>query len=266
MSNLSKPIITGSQPSPDDDPTGVRALLSSLPAPDPMPAQLVERINASLAEEQIQRAASGSPGSTVSPLLALRRRRPARLLVALAGAAAALVLVAVVGSNIFSQSVTTSQTSLASPSGGDVSRSAENGAGALSAPGAADAKAPTAKAKTYSDSAAGPTLVQIRLSGTRYTQADFVTQVQALREVILRSKPPQGSGVGTAGTTAGLRECLDAIGAGRAQDVRADVAFYQGKPALVIAATTNDVSVAYVVGRQCSHADPAVLRPATPLS
>src|SRR5665647_209290 len=33
--------------SPDDDQTGVRALLSALPEPDPMPAYLVERISAS---------------------------------------------------------------------------------------------------------------------------------------------------------------------------------------------------------------------------
>jgi hypothetical protein len=30
-------------------------------------------------------------------------------------------------------------------------------------------------------------------------------------------------------------------------------------------ATTNSVAVAYVVGRQCSHTDAAVLRSATPL-
>ena len=42
--------------SPEDDPTGVRALLSSLPEPEPMPAYLVDRISASLAAEQASRS------------------------------------------------------------------------------------------------------------------------------------------------------------------------------------------------------------------
>ena len=41
---------------PEDDPTGVRALLSSLPEPGPMPEHLVERISASLAAEQANRS------------------------------------------------------------------------------------------------------------------------------------------------------------------------------------------------------------------
>ena len=60
--------------SPEDDPTGVRALLSSLPEPDPMPAYLVERISASLAAEQASRSRAGA--STVSPLV--HRHRSAR--------------------------------------------------------------------------------------------------------------------------------------------------------------------------------------------
>ena len=43
-------------PDPDDDPTGMRALLSSLPEPGPMPADLVARITASIAAEQQHRA------------------------------------------------------------------------------------------------------------------------------------------------------------------------------------------------------------------
>ena len=68
-----------------------------------MPDHLVERINASLAAEQAQRAATMS-GTSVTPLLASARRRPARLVFAVAGAAAVVVLVAVVGSNLFTMS------------------------------------------------------------------------------------------------------------------------------------------------------------------
>jgi hypothetical protein len=229
-----------------------------------MPSQLVERINASLVEEQIQRAA-GTHGSTVTPLLAPMRRRPARLSLAMAGAAATLVLVAVVGSNMFtsSQPVTTAdQSSVASPSSGDRQSGPGERRAAAAAPGAAAAKAPA-----YAASATPPpSVLQIRLSRTRYTQGGFETQLRALRGATMPLKPPPASSVGTAGTITGLRECLDAIGAGQAQDVRADAAFYQGRPALIIVATTNDVASAYVVGRQCSHTDPAILRPATPLS
>jgi hypothetical protein len=63
---------------PDDDPTGVRALLSGLPEPAPMPGYLVERINASLNAAQSQRAASFS-GERVTPLVATSRRRPGRV-------------------------------------------------------------------------------------------------------------------------------------------------------------------------------------------
>ena len=70
---------------------------------------------------------------------------------------------------------------------------------------------------------------------------------------------------GPAATTPGLIDCLNAIGAGRAQMVRADLAFYEGRPAVIIVATTNGARTAYAVGRQCSHTDAAVLRPATPL-
>jgi hypothetical protein len=47
--------------------------------------------------------------------------------------------------------------------------------------------------------------------------------------------------------------------------VRADVAFYQGRPAVVILATTHGMTTAYVVGRQCSLADAALMRTATPV-
>ena len=73
------------------------------------------------------------------------------------------------------------------------------------------------------------------------------------------------SGVGPVGTAVGLTDCLRAIGANGAELVRADLAFYEGAPAVIIVATTNGIPTAYAVGRQCSLADPAVLRPATPL-
>lgn len=87
----------------EDDPTGIRELLASLPEPPPMPADLVQRIEARLATEQAHRDAVGADdesfaarSDTVVDLAAERsRRRPGRT-VALLGVAAAGLLVATV--------------------------------------------------------------------------------------------------------------------------------------------------------------------------
>lgn len=254
----------GPEPSRDDDPTGVRALLSSLAQPDPMPEHLVERINASLAAEQRQRAARMS-GSSVTPLLATARRRPARLVFAIAGAAAAIALVAVVSTSMFhvnQQTTARGGTALASTSS-DRTASGDADQGQL-------AKGPTSASR-----GAAASLIQIRLSETRYTRADFVTQARSIGVTPARNTPGATidpprlqalSGAGPAATTSGLMECLSAIGVSGAQSVSADVAFYEGQPAVVIVITKNGKSTGYAVGRQCSRADVAVMRTATPLS
>jgi hypothetical protein len=275
-------------PPPDEDPTGVRALLSSLPAPDPMPEHLVERINASLAAEQAQRAA-GSSGDTVSPLLATRRPRRGRLVFALAGAAATVALVTVVSSGLLNPAATTTSanrvsTSTSTPRGDAAAPEAASGAKLLTP--AAGPSAGSDGLYSRKDSAAAPpagaaraaasggALVQIRESGTRYTQSDFLGQAQTLSGSTQVSNPlveavpseqPVASKVGPAGTAGGLTACLSALGAGEAQLVWADVATYEGRPAVVIVAITKSKPVAYVVGPQCSMAHPEVLRPATPL-
>lgn len=274
VNTLSRPHSpSASEPARDDDPTGVRALLSSLPEPDPMPDHLVERISASLTAEQAQRARTRSSAS-VTPLLARDRLRRARLRLMLGSAAAAIAIVAVVGTSLFTarQTGTSTTASVANP--------AEAGApAAQAAPKAAskaqgqDLSSPTTpgalNTRTPYVASAGVPLIQISLSGTRYTPAGFIAQAEAL----LRSAPgptqpqlSQPSAPGPAGTASGMEECLNALGASSAQVVRADVATYQGQPALIIVATTNGASIAYAVGPQCSRADPAVLRPATPLS
>ncbi|MEO6145380.1 MAG: hypothetical protein ABIP19_15500 [Dermatophilaceae bacterium] len=249
--------------SPDEDPTGVRALLSGLPQPDPMPAHLVERINASLAAAQAQRAAraeraTSSTGGSVAPLVASARRRPGRVLFALAGAAAAVTLIAVVGGNLF-QSVTTATDTSASGALSSAPREA-GGAGPQSAPD-----------KAAADSASTPPLISIRRSETHYTKVDFTAQAQTLRGAVIGPETPATpsspafASAARLGTAVGLTDCLRAIGADRAQTVRADIAFYEGEPAVIIVATTAGIPVAYAVGPECSSADAAVFLPATSL-
>jgi hypothetical protein len=270
----------GSEQPRDDDPTGVHALLSSLPHPDPMPEHLVERINASLAAEQAQRAAGMSSGPA-TPMVAVRAHRRSRLVFAVAGAAAAVVVVAVVSSITLSGSQTT-ETSV-SAAIASASSSTDNSMEA--APGA-DAKAPTvaggqpssaaqsnaAAKRGFSSSeklvAAGVavrgSVLQIRLSGTHYTEADFPAQARTLRSAA-RAQFLSAPSIGPASTTDWVRECMRAIGAREIQVIEADFALYEDRPAVVVVGVANGTPLAYVVAPECSHAYPAVLRPATPL-
>ncbi|MEP7017864.1 MAG: hypothetical protein ABI899_07585 [Actinomycetota bacterium] len=251
---MSRPHIPVEPPaSPDDDPTGVRALLSGLPEPAPMPGYLVERIHASLNAAQSQRAASFS-SDRVTPLVATGRRRPGRVLFAIAGAAA-VVLVAVVGTGLFKSNQTGgSTTTAASIASGDQR---------------ARAAVPTAASdKAAPEAATVPAVIQIRTSETRYTRADFATQARSLGAAVLSAAQPTASGSLSSSprdTQAGLTECLTGLGVVGARIVHADLAFYEGVPALIIVATTSDVPMAYAVGRDCTQANPDLLHQATPL-
>jgi hypothetical protein len=251
---MSRPHIPVEPPaSPDDDPTGVRALLSGLPEPAPMPGYLIERINASLNAAQSQRAASLA-GERVTPLVATDRRRPGRVLFAIAGAAA-VVLVAVVGTSLF----TSNQKGASTTSAASIA-SGQQGASSAPPPAASDRAAP--------DAAAVPALIQIRASETRYTKADFATQARSLGTAVFSTGQPKavGSlGIRLTDTQLGLTECLSGLGVVGAKIVHADLAFYEGVPAMIIVATTNDVPMAFAVGRDCSKANPDLLHPATPL-
>lgn len=255
VSTLITPHNAGPASPDDEDPTGVRALLSGLPEPDPMPAYLVERIGASLAAEQAEREAL-SAGAPVIPMLATSRRRPGRILFAIAGAAAAVALIGTVGSSLLTTNpLTTASDSAAS---GVTSGSRE----------ASGATPPSTDDKGVAGGYAAPVSVQIRTSDTRYTAAGFVTQAGRLRDATFA----QGQATAGAsrlddgvGTSAGLAGCLGALGLTGAQAVRADLALYDGRPALVIVATTGGIATAYAVRRECAPGDAALLHPATPL-
>jgi hypothetical protein len=108
--------------------------------------------------------------------------------------------------------------------------------------------------------------LQIRISGTQYTRADFVTQSQALRTLLspafeAKRLAAPFSVFEPVSTPAGLSACLSAIGAGSAQMATADLAFYDGQPAVIIVATSNGIPTAYAVGRKCTVTDSTVLRP-----
>ncbi|MEO8556191.1 MAG: hypothetical protein ABI474_05935 [Actinomycetota bacterium] len=262
MSTLIPPVSPDNpvQSSPDDDQTGVRALLSALPEPGPMPAYLVERIGASLAAERAQRAHSPG-GSSVTPMLA-GRRRPGRLLFAIAGAAAAVVLIGVLGNNLLTASQTTASSGIAAS---DTASGTREAGGA--APGPFRATPPSANDKALSGSVATPASIQIRASNVRYADATFVAQARALRDVLFDSPQPMtaASTLGPTSSVDGLVDCMSALGAAGAQMVQADIAFYEGQPAVIIVATRDGIPTAYVAGRECSRAHADALRPSTTL-
>ena len=259
-------MITPRQPSgesPEDDPTGVRALLASLPEPEPMPAYLVERISASLAAEQANRSPALA-GATVVPLA---RRRPLRTMaLGLAGVAAAAVVVGVVGTSVLHRSQPSS-------SGAQASMSTATRA-TPSAPGPSSASGPSALGNgTQGDGtqglAAAPPM-HIQMSSTRYTRGSFAAQAAAL--VISGPAHPihpltgESPGMGPIATPTGLASCLRALGVGRVDDVTADLSSYEGTPAVVIVTVSGSARTAYAVRRSCSTGNQALLHPGVPVS
>ena len=146
--------------SPEDDPTGVRALLASLPEPEPMPAYLVERISASLAAEQANR----SPAPTGATVVPLARRRPLRTMaLGLAGVAAAAVVVGVVGTSVLHRPNQSSSGAAASMS------TATRGTPSAPAPSSAPAGTDGPQGRGTQGLAATPPM-HIQMSSTRYTR------------------------------------------------------------------------------------------------
>ncbi|MCE0486990.1 hypothetical protein [Ornithinimicrobium sediminis] len=87
------------EPAAEDlDPTGVRAMLSSLPDPGPMPPDLADRITTRLRQEQSLRAGQADELLGATPLASRRARGSAHQWLA---AAAAVAVVAVGGAVVF---------------------------------------------------------------------------------------------------------------------------------------------------------------------
>ena len=252
MSTLITPHRPARPPDDDDDQTAVRAMLSGLPEPGPMPTDLVERISASLIAEQAQRAAISSSPSVV-PLVARGDRHRGRFLFAIAGAAAAVVMIGVVGNSLLPDNQLTA---------------ARDSATAGLTPGSREASGATPPGtddKAAVGGYAAPSSVQIRESSTRYTRSDFAAQARALSGSTFAGQPMASTSGGGAriGTAEGVTSCLSGLGVSGAQVVRADLALYEGRPAVIIVATTNGIRTAYAVGRECSPTDSALMHPAT---
>jgi hypothetical protein len=230
-------------PHPDDDPTGVRELLAGLGDPGPMPASLVDRINASIAAEQTGRTGERE---TVVPL---RRGGPTWLRVGLAAAAVAAIAVAV--------------PSLLGSGPGDVMASLTGGASSDSAAGGAArlGAAPSAPEAAGGRAASAGAAVRWVATGTAYTSAGLATKARGILDA------PSGSTVATASpdtdepahTDTGLRGCLTALGVPGWMPVTADLATYDGRAAVVAVVSGDTGQSVYAVPTTCDGAHPQVL-------
>ncbi len=260
--------------SSDEDPTGVRALLSSLPEPGPMPPELVARITASLEREQQARVEAGVvPPEGVTPLI----RRPGRSgwfsgasrmrqVLAMGGAAAAVAAVAAVGTVVVldqrpdvpaAASVTAGQ------------QHDDNGAAA----GGNDRGDDGAAQQPNAESLPGTDVpVYFEASGTNYTKADFAQQaatMQATNRTPLRQESLQRPEVQELGPPMNLDQCIQTLGAGlqsTPDKVWVDLGTYDGSPAVIIVVTSDGKSQAWAVGRTCRAGQPEVMTGPTTLA
>lgn len=236
----------------EPDPTGIRALLGSLPDPGPMPEDLVARIQASIAAEHAARA-----DHTVVPLRPRRGWGWKQLGVAAAAVAAlAIGIPALAGSGPGSL--------MASLTGGSASDSAAGSAASeavTSAPPPGSAGIATGE---RAPGAVGP--LTIVGTGTAYTAAALTEQVRASQE--RGSSPGKGGAsraAGPADSQTGLRACLTTLGVEAWMPVWADAGTYEGHDAVVAVVSSDTGRVAYAVSPRCDRTHPDLLTGPVPL-
>lgn len=248
---VTTPPVPPGRPEDHDDPTGIRALLAGLGDPGPMPADLVDRINASIAAEQEARTPRRS--GTVVPL---RRRLPAWSRVGLVAAAVAVVAV-----GIPAMLGTGPGDMMASLRGAGSSAASDSAAGAP-AP-AAGSEQPTGGANRM---ASGVGAVTLAASGTAYTSSGLASQARTVLDRGPAALVLDDSLKGAAATNqAGLRDCLTALGVPTWMPVAGDVGTYEGRPAVVAVVSTDTRQDVYAVGPDCDAAHPTVMAGPVPL-
>lgn len=218
----------------EQDPTGMRHLLASLKESGPMPADLNDRIRASLADEHAARvdnetATDGhDEGSAFWQAMEedgvrpLRRRRRAMPLIL--GAAAATVVALGVG-GLMLKGGGGQETASDAPAGAaakETSGSAEQGDGASGGAPSADSEVPA---------------FVITASGSDYTQDTVADGAAKLLDN--PTEFPTNSNdkaLGTMTTAAGATDCLARLGQPQMQAVVIDVARFDGKDGLLLVA------------------------------
>lgn len=274
-------------PLPELDPLSearVRALLAAAAATGPMPHDVSARIEAALADEARLRVdpaptrAVDLDDAVLTPLI--RQRQRPRPFLAVAAVAAATAVVAV-GASALHQTkrpnvaAALGDTTVTMTSGVPTSPT-PTGTSSLGDDGAA-VRTPTPVPPSLRPPSTlpasplpGPTNrnLHIQASTTAYDATSLPTLARHLLSQPGTALPPlaaEAPHLGPVATETGLTSCLDALGIPTNQPVHADLAFFDGKPAVVIVASSAGGDTAYVVARTCSAGDAQVLHPATPV-
>ncbi|WP_330475438.1 hypothetical protein [Terrabacter sp. C0L_2] len=256
-------------PEPRLDPatdSRVRSLLADASDPGPMPDAVSDRIEAALLEAArlrvdpgpllATRSATGSdatgrtgPTTGGGTVLAMpsRAERPKPIYLAAAVAAAAAVVA--VGASALHVT------------------KRPNGAAVVG-----DTYSSVASA-TPSSPPPTTTGLHIQLSTTAYSAGTLAAQARTLLDhpgEQIRDLAAESPGIGPIATPIGLEACLEEIGALDGTDpapdaVSADVATFDGRPAVVVVVTRAGASTAWAVERSCTTGAPGVLASATPV-
>lgn len=255
----------------------VRELLADAPDPGPMPAEVAERISRALLHAAQLRVepgplALGSPtGSPDGPdggprsgggtVLAMPSRAERPRPIYLAAAVAAAVAVVAVGASALHLT------------------KRPNGAAAIGDTYSSAASASPSSAPSSSPSGAGSSPpatgsgLHIQLSTTAYSPGTLAAQARTLLDhpgQPIGDLAAESPAIGPIATPTGLESCLRAIGARGGADpapeaVSADLATFDGHPAVVVVVTRAGVSTAWAVERSCTTGAPGVLEGATPV-
>lgn len=256
----------------EHDPTGMRALLGSLPDPEPMPADLVTRIEAALAQEQRARARGAetaddavSTGVGLAPVVPLRRRTGFRVLASAAGVVGVLGL----GGLILEATTPGGVTAALSTNGSDESSDAGGAAeGAVTQRGSGD---PTVLAVS-------PELrVTVLDGGVAFAASDLADVAAELPSGVELGPAVSDSGGAAAEsgpmaptepvTSAdGARDCATGLGVPATDEVVVGLGVLDGQPAAVLVATSRSgARTAWAVQRSCTLDAPGAIAGPVPV-
>ncbi len=260
----------------DDDPTGIRALLSTLPDPGPMPEHVVARIHASLAALAAEQDAPPVPvvpnpmarpgelpfvpSAPVHDLDAHRRRRGARWL----PWAAAAGLVGVAGGGWMlghgGEALTAAFHGGATAGSAAGARAGSLADASVDAQGQPSVTLPTEATPSGATPSGAMSSTVVVMTNDGWTQPDLAaaaTRLVAGTSAPLTPLASESPSIGPIGTPLGARDCAEALGVAADARVVVDLGTYAGRPAaLVVATTAAGEHTAYVVGRQCRSGSP----------
>jgi hypothetical protein len=257
----------------EHDPTGMRALLASLPDPGPMPDDLVARISAALAVEAqrghgIDRiwgvddepdAASSpvgdadtTPADAVAPVVPLRRRLGLRHL---AVAAAVLGVLGVGGFLVKSLP-------------GDVMAAFGTTAGSSDSSAVAPEAAAAPDARALVAPPAGSGEVVVVMSGVDHAAARLDVTARELDDGTLdpiSDLTAEAPAIGPIATPIGARACATALGIPADAGILVDVSEVDGVSAAVLVVHSDSGRTAWAVDRSCTTGNTGLIRGPVPL-